>query len=412
MKLITKSSLTFISATVIFFLIGSVIMYFSVRNIFSSNLNDILLERKIVLEKQIEPDNVEGFYAKEVFVDKLESECVLAFSDTVLIEQEKYVLYRKLDFPYNAKGKNYKVSILESQTKADVLITKIVIMNVGLAVVFFLILFFVNRHSVRSTLKVFYKTISKLEEFDLNNNDELNLDSAQLFEIKKLNSVIQKMADTLKRDFEVQKEYTENVSHELQTPLAVISSKVDQMMQSDNLSQHQMEHLAILIETTNRLSKINQALIFLTKIDNRFYTEGSTFDLYQLLKEQLELFEESIQQKQINLELKIEDPLHIYMNRYLAESMINNLISNAILHNNDAKLISIIIEKNNFSITNSGEDLTFSPDKIFDRFKRSVTDKKSLGIGLSVVKSICDLYRFKLSYFSKNNLHTFIVKFK
>ena len=131
-----------------------------------------------------------------------------------------------------------------------------------------------------------------------------------------------------------------------------------------------------------------------------------------MLKEQLELFEESIQQKQINLELKIEDPLHIYMNRYLAESMINNLIRNAILHNNDTKLISIIIEKNNFTITNSGEELTFSPDKIFDRFKRSVTDKKSLGIGLSVVKSICELYRFKLSYFSKNNLHTFIIKFK
>lgn len=412
MKLITKSSLTFISATVIFFLIGSVIMYFSVRNIFSSNLNDILLERKIVLEKQIEPDNVERFYSKEVFVTKLESECVLTFSDTVLIEQEKYVLYRKLDFPYTVKGKNYKVSVLQSQTKTDVLITKIVIMNVGLAVVFFLILFFVNRHSVRNTLKVFYKTISKLEEFDLNNNDELNLDSAQLFEIKKLNSVIQKMADTLKRDFEVQKEYTENVSHELQTPLAVISSKVDQMMQSDNLSQQQMEHLALLMETTNRLSKINQALIFLTKIDNRFYTEGSTFDLDQLLKEQIELFEESIQQKQINLELKIEDPTHIYMNRYLAESMINNLIRNAILHNNDTKLISIIIEKNTFTITNSGEELTFSPDKIFDRFKRSITDKKSLGIGLSVVKSICELYQFNLSYFSKNNLHTFIIKFK
>lgn len=412
MKLITKSSLTFISATVIFFLIGSVIMYFSVRNIFSSNLNDILLERKIVLEKQIEPNNVERFYSKEVFVTKLESECVLTFSDTVLIEQEKYVLYRKLDFPYTVKGKNYKVSVLQSQTKTDVLITKIVIMNVGLAVVFFLILFFVNRHSVRNTLKVFYKTISKLEEFDLNNNDELNLDSAQLFEIKKLNSVIQKMADTLKRDFEVQKEYTENVSHELQTPLAVISSKVDQMMQSDNLSQQQMEHLALLMETTNRLSKINQALIFLTKIDNRFYTEGSTFDLYQLLKDQLELFEESIQQKQINLELKIEDPIRIYMNRYLAESMINNLIRNAILHNNDTKLISIIIEKNTFTITNSGEELTFSPDKIFDRFKRSVTDNKSLGIGLSVVKSICELYQINLSYFSKNNLHTFIIKFK
>lgn len=412
MKLITKSSLTFISATVIFFLIGSVIMYFSVRNIFSSNLNDILLERKIVLEKQIEPDNVERFYSKEVFVSKSESECIPTFSDTVLIEQEKYVLYRKLDFPYKVKGKNYKISVLQSQTRTDVLITKIVIMNVGLAVVFFLILFFVNRHSVRNTLKVFYKTISKLEEFDLNNNNELNLDSAQLFEIKKLNSVIQKMADTLKRDFEVLKEYTENVSHELQTPLAVISSKVDQMMQSDNLSQQQMEHLALLMETTNRLSKINQALIFLTKIDNRFYTEGSTFSLEQLLKEQIELFEESIQQKKIQLTLNLVDPIHIYMDRYLAESMINNLFRNAILHNNDTRLINITIENNTFTITNSGEELTFSPDKIFDRFKRSVINKKSLGIGLSVVKSICELYQFNLSYFSKNNLHTFIIKFK
>lgn len=412
MKLITKSSLTFISATVIFFLIGSVIMYFSVRNIFSSNLNDILLERKIVLEKQIEPDNVERFYSKEVFVSKSESECIPTFSDTVLIEQEKYVLYRKLDFPYKVKGKNYKISVLQSQTRTDVLITKIVIMNVGLAVVFFLILFFVNRHSVRNTLKVFYKTISKLEEFDLNNNNELNLDSAQLFEIKKLNSVIQKMADTLKRDFEVLKEYTENVSHELQTPLAVISSKVDQMMQSDNLSQQQMEHLALLMETTNRLSKINQALIFLTKIDNRFYTEVSNFSLEQLLKEQIELFEESIQQKKIQLTLNLVDPIHIYMDRYLAESMINNLFRNAILHNNDTRLINITIENNTFTITNSGEELTFSPDKIFDRFKRSVTNKKSLGIGLSVVKSICELYQFNLSYFSKNNLHTFIIKFK
>lgn len=412
MKLITKSSLTFISATVIFFLIGSVIMYFSVRNIFSSNLNDILLERKIVLEKQIEPDNVERFYSKEVFVSKSESECIPTFSDTVLIEQEKYVLYRKLDFPYKVKGKNYKISVLQSHTRTDVLITKIVIMNVGLAVVFFLILFFVNRHSVRNTLKVFYKTISKLEEFDLNNNNELNLDSAQLFEIKKLNSVIQKMADTLKRDFEVLKEYTENVSHELQTPLAVISSKVDQMMQSDNLSQQQMEHLALLMETTNRLSKINQALIFLTKIDNRFYTEVSNFSLEQLLKEQIELFEESIQQKKIQLTLNLVDPIHIYMDRYLAESMINNLFRNAILHNNDTRLINITIENNTFTITNSGEELTFSPDKIFDRFKRSVTNKKSLGIGLSVVKSICELYQFNLSYFSKNNLHTFIIKFK
>ena len=411
MKLITKSSLTFISASVLFFLVGSIIMYFSVRTIFSSNLNDTLLEKKTNLVKQIEPDNVERFYSNDVFVNKINSDIPSSFSDTVLIESGKYILYRKIDFSYFTSDQYYKISVLEPQKKTDILVSKIVIMNVGLAFIFFLILFFVNRHSVNNTLKIFYRTISKLEQFNLNNNDELHLDSAQLFEIKKMNSVIQKMADTIRKDFELQKEYTENVSHELQTPLAVINSKVDELMQSDNLTKPQMEQLAILMETTNRLSKINQALIFLTKIDNRFYTKGSTFSVNQLLKEQLDLFEESIQQKNIKVTLNLLDTTHIYMDKYLAETMINNLVRNAISHNNDIKEINISIENNCFIISNSGDKLTFPSDKILDRFSKSTTNKKSLGIGLSVVKSICDLYHFELSY-SQDNFHTFIIKFK
>jgi len=411
MKLITKSSLTFISASVLFFLVGSIIMYFSVRTIISSNLNDTLLEKKINLEKQIEPDNVERFYSNDVFVSKTNSEITSSFSDTVLIENGKYILYRQLHFHYVVANQNYRITILQSQTKTDLLIAKIVIMNVGLAFVFFLILFFVNRHSVKNTLKVFYSTIQKLEEFDWNNNERLHLDSAQLFEIKRMNRVIQKMADTIRKDFELQKEYTENVSHELQTPLAIISTKIDEMMQSDNLTKHQMEQLALLMETTNRLSKINQALIFLTKIDNRFYSEGSTFSLNLLLKDQLELFSDSVEENNIRMKLNLLDTTHIYMDKYLAETMIDNLIRNAILHNNNTKEISISIENNCFTISNSGEKLPFPAEKIFDRFSKSAINKKSLGIGLSVVKSICELYNFKLSY-SQENFHTFIIKFK
>ena len=411
MKLITKSSLTFISASVLFFLVGSIIMYFSVRTIFSSNLNDILVEKKINLEKLIEPDNVERFYSNDVFVSKINSEIPSSFSDTVLIENRKYVLYRKIDFQYFASNQYYKISILHPQRKTDVLVSKIVIMNVGLAFIFFLILFFVNRHSIKNTLKVFYSTISKLEQFDWSNNDELHLDSAHIFEIKKMNSVIQKMADTIRKDFELQKEYTENVSHELQTPLAIIISKADELMQSDNLTKDQMEQLALLMETTNRLSKINQALIFLTKIDNRFYTEGFTFSLKQLLKDQLELFSDLVKDNNIKIKLNLLDSTDIYMDKYLAETMINNLIRNAILHNNNTKEIIISIENNCFIISNSGEKLPFPKEKIFDRFSRSSTNNKSLGIGLSVVKSICELYNFELSY-SQENPHTFIIKFK
>ena len=411
MKLITKSSLTFISASVIFFLIGSIVMYFSVRTIVSTNLNSVLIDKKKEIVLQSMSTELNNYQSKNLIIEKSNHVSNERFSDTVLIEDSKYVLYRKLDFYLDQNNKFYKVTILESQSRTDLLITKLVIMILGLAFLFFLILFFVNRHSIKSTLKVFYNTIKKIEKFDINTANNLKLDSATTFEIRKMNSVIQTMADSLKKDFESQKEYIENVSHEIQTPLSIINSKLDELIQSENLSKSQLEQIAILMESTNRLYKINQALIFLTKIDNRFYNEASNINLNKLLIQQLEFFDDIISQRRVKLKLNTNEELNIYMNKDLAESMISNLIRNAIVHNNSRNQIHISISKNSFMISNTGEDLTFPESKIFDRFKRSESNKRSLGIGLSVVRSICKLYSFNLSY-TKDEFHRFVIKFK
>lgn len=410
MKLITKSSLTFISASVIFFLIGSIIMYFSVRNIVSANLNSILIEKKEEIILQSKFNELTNFKSKNININICQNVFEENYSDTVLIENEKYVLYRKLDFLLTQNNKNYKVSILEPQKRTDLLIIKLVIMILGLAFLFFLILFFVNRHSIKSTLKVFYKTIQKLEKFDINSNKDFKLDTASTFEIKKMNSVIQKMADSLKRDFESQREYIENVSHELQTPLAIINSKLDELIQSENLSQIQIEKLAVILESTNRLSKINQALIFLTKIDNRLFSAESKFCLNNLVTEQLEMYTDVINEKEINLKTNFTQNLNITMHKQLAETMISNLIRNSIIYNNEQKKVNIFIKNDSLIISNTGEKLTFPENKIFDRFKKSNLSNRSLGIGLSVVKSICNLYTFDIKY-RHNKMHTFTIKF-
>jgi len=209
----------------------------------------------------------------------------------------------------------------------------------------------------------------------------------------------------------VQKEYTENVSHELQTPLAIISSKADELMQADNLSKEQMEQLAILLETTNRLSKINQALIFLTKIDNRFYTQESSFSLNDLIKEKLQIFDSALQEKDLKLKLDLLDITHICMNPYLAETLIINLIKNAIIHNVSGGVLRIHLSNNTLIISNSGSPLSFSENDIFKRFIRSEDSKKNLGIGLSIVQRICELYNFKIAYSYKIE-HQFKIIFK
>tara|TARA_B110000914_G_C15454874_1_gene442832 strand:- start:50 stop:1219 length:1170 start_codon:yes stop_codon:yes gene_type:complete len=387
------------------------VMYFSVRNIIAKDLQNRLLQQQNEFIYTAQQNKVTDLVSELVFVHTTENKQLYSFSDTVLIANEKYMLYRKLAFSYSQNEQDYKVSILLSQSESDKLIMKIVIMNVGFAMLFFLIMFFVNRRSVRNALTVFYSTIRKLEDFEVNQTTTLSLDTAEIEEVKKLNEVFEKMSAQIRQDFISQKEYTENISHELQTPLAIISSKADELMQADNLSKEQMEQLALLLETTNRLSKINQALIFLTKIDNRFYTQGSTFSLNDLIKEKLSLFEDAIQDKNIKLELDLLDITHAYMNPYLAETLIINLIKNAIVHNEKGGVLRISLSNNSLSISNSGSPLSFNESDIFKRFTRSNENKKSLGIGLSIVQRICDLYTFNIAY-SYADEHQFKLNFK
>ena len=410
MKLLTKTSLNFISASVLFFLVGSIIMYFSVRNIVAEDLQNRLLEKQNDFFNQVTQNKLEDLASDLVFIQESKKELSDSFSDTVLIVSTEYMLYRKLQFSYLNNEQVYCISILQLQSQSDKLFKKIVIMNVGFAMFFFLIVFFVNRRSIKNALKVFYSTINKLEDFQVNKAQELILDTAEVDEVKKLNTVFEKMSEQIRKDFEAQQEYTENVAHELQTPLAIISSKADELMQSENLTKEQMEQLALLLETTNRLSKINQSLIFLTKIDNRFYNEGSTFSLNALIKEKLELFTTAIKDKKLNLALKLNSETHIYMDPYLAETLVVNLLKNAIVHNEQGGELCIKLEHNCLIITNSGTALSFSKSDIFKRFIRSEYNKKSLGIGLSIVQRICELYRFKIEYqFQKN--HIFTLKF-
>jgi len=411
MKLLTKTSLNFISASVIFFLLGSFAMYFSVRNIIAEDLQNRLLEEKKEFFFKADQNNLSDLSSKLIFIQITDNEIVYSFSDTVLIVNESYILYRKLQFTYFQDKQYYKVSILKNQNQSDFLIKKIVIMNVGFAMLFFLFMFFVNRHSIKSALSVFYSTIRKLEDFELSKTQTLSLETAEVQEIKKLNEVFEKMATQIYNDFEAQKEYTENVSHELQTPLAIISSKADELMQADNLSKEQMEQLALLLETTNRLSKINQALIFLTKIDNRFYTQGSSFLLNDLIKEKLQFFDTSIQEKDLKLELDLLDITHVYMNPYLAETLVINLIKNAVIHSARGGVLRVKLSNNTLIISNSGSPVLFPEKDIFKRFIRSENSKINLGIGLSIVQRICDLYIFEISY-NYSIEHQFKIIFK
>ena len=410
MKLTTKTSLSFISLSTIFFLIGSVFMYFAVRSILAEDLSSRLYQMQGNFIDNINSKNdINSASNQHVFINESFVINTTQFSDTVLIENDKYVLYRKICFYHNFQNKIYKVEILQSQAQTDLLIWRIVILNVALAMVFFLIIFFLNQISVRRGLKVFYSTVRKLENFNISKPELMYFENAEIDELKKLTEVLKTMSIKISGDFNDQKEYTENVSHEIQTPLAIISSKADELLQSENLKKEEMEQLEIIMNTTSRLAKINQALILLTKIDNSFYTDQSVISIDKIIHEKLDFFSDLILERKISLKINICNGLDYKMNRYLADTLFLNIIKNAIMHNNQNGSIDIVLEGNLLQIINTGQKL-LNKENIFKRFVRS-NNKDSLGIGLSIVKKICNFYYIDIDY-SFDEKHRFNLNFK
>ena len=410
MKLTTKTGLSFISSSAIFFLFGSVFMYYAVRVILAEDLSSRLYQMQNDFIENLNEDNDINLHkSKHVLINKTNKNNITSFSDTVLIEYDQYVLYRKIRFYHSFKNSNYKIEILQSQAQTDFLIWRIVILNVALAMSFFLIIFFLNHLSVKRGLRIFYKTVSKLENYNISKPELISFEKSEIDELNKLTDVFKKMTLKISNDYKEQKEYTENVSHEIQTPLAIISAKADELLQSENLKKTELEQLEIIMNTTTRLAKINQALILLTKIDNRFYTNEESIPLLKLINEKLNFFKDLLSEKKVKVNLDIDSTYTLLMNSYLADTLFLNLIKNAIMHNNINGEIIIKLDSSSLSIINTGQKLNIAGD-IFKRFIRS-ENKDSLGIGLSIVKKICGYYSIPISYtFNKDHEFTLILQ--
>ena len=410
MKLTTKTGLSFISLSAIFFLFGSVFMYFSVRVILADDLSARLLQmQEDFIENTKSANDINTLSNKNIFIQESKNNNEPSLSDTVLIEKGNYVLYRKINFFHIYKNQNYRIEILQSQAQTDLLVWRIVMLNVALAMSFFLIIFFLNQISVRRGLRIFYKTVSKLENYNISNPELISFENSEIDELNKLTEIFKKMSSKISADFNEQKEYTENVSHEIQTPLAIISAKADELLQSENLNKNEMEQLETIMNTTSRLARINQALILLTKIDNKFYAETTSCIVLKLLNEKIEFYSHLIIEKGIEVEIDVDDKFEISMNAYLADTLFLNLIKNSIMHNIIDGKIQIHFDGQSLHIRNSGPELDIKGN-IFKRFVRS-SNKDSLGIGLSIVKRICNLYLINITY-NYINQHHFILNFK
>jgi signal transduction histidine kinase len=306
-------------------------------------------------------------------------------------------------------GQNYIFTIVESREETEYLIQIISLVTIVLTAVLLLVLIVTNMYVLNGLWRPFYNTLGLLKGFNAADTIKINTTNINVDEFRELNDVVSKMSARVSSDYQGLKIFTENASHEMMTPLAVITSKLDMLIQDERLVDDQLTQITDIYSASNKLARLNQSLLILVKIDNNLLHDTESLDISSLIFEKAQQFQELIQNKKIALTVDL-DKLQITASKYLIDIMINNLFSNAIRHNKLNGEIRIVILGRKLLFQNSSEQIELNSNFIFNRFYKGKTSEGT-GLGLAIMKNICTQYGFDLSYKYNNGLHCFEIIF-
>jgi len=216
----------------------------------------------------------------------------------------------------------------------------------------------------------------------------------------------------VRSDYQSLKSFTENASHELQTPLSVIGSNLEMLIQDENLTENQLKQISQLIDSLGKVSKLNQTLLLLTKIENRQFATTEKTDLSEVLENKLALLHTWVNHKSIDVKTVILPDVCIHISPYLLEILLNNILGNAIKYNTHNGKLNIHLSDDKLVIENLGAKPDYSTEEMFGRFRKGRSNGDSLGLGLAIVKQICETYQFEISYNYTNDFHSLTIQFK
>jgi signal transduction histidine kinase len=413
MKLTVKTSILYLLIIIPMIAVAGYVCYSSITQSVNENVDEELWREKLNAETIIRKnDTLSKFNFGKSYIYSIKrlekgTGFKYKFADFSVYDslEKEQLPYRNITSVYSYKGRHYLISVSKPQIESDDLIESIVYSMVVLMTCLLVCLFLLNWFISRSVWRPFYKTLEQLKLFQLNHAKAIEFDKVSTHEFNALNDSLSQMTKALVADYKTQKQFTENASHEIQTPLAVIQSKLELLIQSQKLDANDMQLIESVYMATIKLSQLNKGLILLTKIENNQFHENNHTNLKTVIEGCLSNLSEFCEAKKIKLAKNLEDEM-VNMHPMLCDILVNNLLQNAIKHNVHGGKITVYLGAKQLVISNTGNEIKGDAGKIFERFTKFTDNSDSIGLGLSIVKSICEKYGFKLSYQFLHNLHT------
>ncbi|WP_431213970.1 sensor histidine kinase [Puia sp. P3] len=412
-KLTTLYYQHIIPVVLVLLLAGIVSSFFLVRRILQGELDAILVRSKSRVANYIRVNNrlpeINTFDDQLILFRKAAALKDSVVSDTMqfIPEQRKYHISRKLTFTTMLNGQPWEVTViqpLEGTRHLTILIVQMAIVTTSVTLILFMLII---RRILSKIWKPFYQSLQLIEYFKIDDPNRPAFPDSNIEEFRLMNAHFTKAAENANRDYRNLKEFSENASHELQTPLAIIRSNLDMMMQ-ERMTERQSQLLQGIYASVRRMTRLQESLLLLTKIDNRQFSAIDDIRVDLVLKDKVQQLQELLHARNLQCRLDLSET-SIPANRELVDILLNNLFSNAIRHNVKDGEILARLRPNHLRVSNTGAAEALDSSRIFRRFYKNPDQPGNHGLGLSIIRQICDTTAMQVQYEFTDGRHSFTI---
>lgn len=355
-------------------------------------------------------ESVNHYYLREVPADYAQQVPAMIFRDEELFMAERVESEpaRSLTSIFQtADGKYWQLKVIIPTFEKEDFRQAIVNWMLCLYILMMIVLVSIIIWKYNKHMRPLYKVLHWLEAYQVGRKNPPLDNPTKVEEFIQLNETAQAFVQRSEAVFEQQKVFIGNVSHEMQTPLAISLNRLEMLMDDDALTERQLAELIKTHQTLTHLTRLNKSLLLLFKIDNNQFIEETTVSFRQLVEKYLEDYKEVYTHKHIQVTCQVVSDFTVQMNDMLANMLITNLLKNAFVHNVESGKLRIEIQKEYFSIQNSGVSTSLDSVKIFQRFYQQQKNEGNTGLGLAIADAVCKHSALALEYIYHTGVHEF-----
>jgi signal transduction histidine kinase len=417
MKLFSRYNRLNLVMLVVVFVVSGALYYVSLKKIMIHEMDEELYKKRKQLSRYVERyghvPSSSGL--DEIILEFRPAEKILKKPKVSLIyrydpEEQKMDEYRELRYSQQIDGRWYNVSVLKAVEGMSTLFRFIT--QTTLAIILFAVMasWLLNRFLLKKLWRPFYNTIAAIRAFKVTNAQEMQLPATDIDEFSFLNDNLSHAIRDARNEYRLLKEFTENASHEIQTPLAILRSKLDLLIQTENLSDRQIALMHAMYSPVKKLSRLNQSLLLLTKIENGQFNEQERVPLQPKVEEMIAQFSELWEAQRLKVTVDLL-PATIMANTELLDILLNNLFSNATRHNIVGGELQVLLRPGSLTVRNAGEPQALAQELLFKRFIKDKKPSGGNGLGLAIIHQISKASGADIQYSFEDGLHGFTLIF-